>query len=186
MSVFFPTDGVETSVSPPSRSACEPHKKHHPRNETAQNSVRPGLQPQADLPARADRRNLFCSFCGNLSFGRASVHRHDRPTPVVFIFNVQHQLFRPAGGAARPWRVNHGSSQLQRNLRRSVDPGRILFFDILDSVLCHFSPDMAAWLFDLSTLGFLAESFSISLGIISQHHGAFSKKNWIQLQHARS
>ena len=129
----------------------------------------------------------FAVFCGNLSFGRASVHRHDRPTSVVFIFNVQHQPFRPAGGAARPWRVNHGSSQLQRNLRRlrGVDPGWIPIFDIFDSIICHFSPDMAAWLFELS-VGFLAESFSISFGIISQQHGALIKNNWTQLQHARS
>ena len=184
---FFLPTGLKLRFLRPTRSACELQKKRCPRNETTQNSVRPGLQPQADLPACADRRNLFCSFCGNLSFGRASVHRHDRPTSVVFIFNVQHQLFRPAGGAARPWRVNHGSSQLQRNLRRlrGVDPGRILIFDIFDSVICHFSPDMAAWLFELS-VGFLAESFSISFGIISQQRGALIKNNWTQLQHARS
>ena len=184
---FFLPTGLKLRFLRPPGPRANLTKKHHPRNETAQNSVRPGLQPQADLPARADRRNLFCSFCGNLSFGRASVHRHDRPTPVVFIFNVQHQLFRPAGGAARPWRVNHGSSQLQRNLRRlwGVDPGRILIFDIFDSVIFHFSPDMAEWLFELS-LGFLAELFSISFGIISQQHGALIKNNQTQLQHARS
>ena len=120
----------------------------------------------------------FAVFCGNLSFGRASVHRHDRPTPVLFIFNEQHQLFRPAGGAARPWRVNHGSSQLQHNLRRlrGVDPGRIHIPDIFDSVIRHFSLDMAAWPFEMS-LGFLVESFSILFGIISQQHGALIKNN---------
>ena len=106
--------------------------------------------------------------------------------PPLFSFSM-YKLFRPAGGAARPWRVNHGSSQLQRNLRRlrGVDPGRILIFDIFDSVICHFSPDMAAWLFELS-VGFLAESFSISFGIISQQPGALIKNNWTQLQHAQS